>query len=89
MRLTMGAAIARPGEWRQRKFSRAYLIRPLTLRFAAPLVDTGTDNHDVVNDGETALACNPLAIFGQHIAVCQHSSGVHDHPLAMELLRIG
>jgi hypothetical protein len=63
MRLTTGAASARSGWWRQRRVSRACLCWELTVRLPSPLVDTGTDNHDIVNDCETAFACNPLAIF--------------------------
>jgi hypothetical protein len=63
MRRTTGAASARPGRWRQRRVSRACLYWKLTVGLPAPLVDTCTHNHDIVNDCETAFACNPLAIF--------------------------
>lgn len=34
----------------------------LTLAFQALSIDTGTSNHNIVDDGEDALATNPLPI---------------------------
>jgi hypothetical protein len=38
-------------------------LMKLTVGLPSPLVDTCTNNHNIVDNGETALACNPLAIF--------------------------
>jgi len=89
MRLTIGAASARPGgELSALAKSRVAFPRP-TFGFASSLVDTGANNHDIVDNGETALADNPLAILAQYIAIGQHSRLVHDHLPLMELLGIG
>lgn len=89
MRLTIGAARARPGgEWLALVWFRVTLLQ-LTFRFASSLVNTGANDHDIVDDGETALAANPLTVLAQDVAVSQHGCFVHDNLLLVELLSIG
>lgn len=59
-----------------------------TVCFAASLVNTGANNHDIVDDSETAFAANPFASFAHDIAVSQHGGFVHDNAATMELLGI-
>jgi hypothetical protein len=64
-------------------------LSQLTFGFASSLVNTGANNHDIVDNGETALAANPLASLAQYVAVGQHSRLVHDDLPLMKLLGIG
>lgn len=57
--------------------------------FATALVDRGTDDHHVVDDGETTFAINPVAGFAHDIAVGQHGRLVHGDALAVKLLCLG
>jgi hypothetical protein len=89
MRLTIGAARARPdGEWLALVWFRVTFLQ-LTFRFASSLVNTGANDHDIVDDGETALAANPLTVLAQDVAVSQHGCFVHDNLPLVELLSIG
>jgi hypothetical protein len=89
MRLTIGAARARPGgEWSAMGWFQVTFSQ-LTFGFASSLVDTGAHNHDIVDDGKTTLAANPLAILAQYVAVGQHGCLVHDNLPLVELLSIG
>lgn len=56
----------------------------LTLAVYAPLVDTCAHHHHVVNDGEAALAANPLSLGILHAAVRQHGRLVLRHSLSVE-----
>lgn len=65
------------------------LLSKLTFSFPTLQIYTCANDHDVVNDRETALAIDPLAIFAHDIAVSQYGSLVHHHPTAVKLLRVG
>lgn len=64
-------------------------LSQLTFGFASSLVNTGANDHDIVDDGETALAANPLTVLAQDVAVSQHGCFVHDNLPLVELLSIG
>lgn len=89
MRLTIGAASARPGEKASVGFRSCLHAWKLTVGFPTSLVNAGADNHDIVDDGETTFATDPLAVLAHYIAVCQHCGGVHHHTLAVKFLCIG
>ena len=52
------------------------------------LIDTRTDDHNVVDNRKAAFAANPLAFSILDSTVCQYCSLVHRHLLLVELLRI-
>jgi hypothetical protein len=59
----------------------------LTLALHAVSVDTGADDHDIVNDGEAALAANPVALAVLEATVRQNGCFVESHSTAV--LRLG
>ena len=71
------------------RWSGSARLSRLTFGFASSLVNTSANNHDIVDNGKTALAANPLASLAQHITVGQHGRFVHDDLPLMELLSIG
>lgn len=73
MRRTMGASAARSAR-RQRARPGRRKMHALTIAFQPASVDAGTDDHDIVNDGETAFATNPVAISILDSTVGQHGS---------------
>lgn len=60
----------------------------LTLSFASHLIDTRTDDHNVVDYRKAALASDPLTFSILHPTVCQHSCLVHGDLFLMKLLRV-
>jgi hypothetical protein len=71
----------------QHRYVSTWLSR-LTFGFASSFVNTSANNHDIVDNGKTALAANPLASLAQHITVGQHGRLVHDNLPLMEFLSI-
>jgi len=85
--LRVRGLVANGQRWRCCTWLHVALLR-LTLRFASSLVNTGADDHDIVDNGETALAANPLSTLAEYITVGQYGCLVHDHLPLMELLGI-
>jgi hypothetical protein len=59
----------------------------LTLALHAVPVNTGADDHDIVNDRKAALAANPIALAVLEATVGQNSGFVESHSTAV--LRLG
>jgi len=81
MRRMRGASIARSG--RHQPVVRTDLGRAvwLTLTRQSAHVDTGTNNHDIVNDCKTALATNPFTALVLYPTVCKHGCFIHGNAL--------
>jgi hypothetical protein len=59
----------------------------LTLALHAVPVDTGADDHDIINNGKAALAAHPVALAVLKATVGQDSCFVESHSTAV--LRLG
>jgi len=60
-------------------------LAQLTVARGSPSVDTRTNNHDIVNDGKTALATDPLRLSVLYPTVCEDSRLVQGDTLLLEL----
>jgi hypothetical protein len=58
----------------------------LTLTRQASSIDGCTDNHNIIDDGETAFDTSPLSFLISHPAVGQDSSFVHLDTLLVKCL---
>ena len=60
---------------------------PLTLALHATSVNGGAADHDIVDDGEAALAAHPIALAILDAAVAQHGGLVEPHAPTVKPLR--
>lgn len=82
---TMGASTARSVHAHQYRV-QGVREESRTLARHSPAVDTGAANHDIVNDGETALAADPVTITVPDLAVGQNGSFVELDATTVEVL---
>ena len=88
IRRTTGAASARP-RFRVSPGSPLISFGYHTFCFTTSLVNARANDHDIVDDGKTALASDPVALFVFDTAICQYRSIVHHDLLLVKLLSVG
>jgi hypothetical protein len=82
---TRGASTARSA-WCQNVAGTVRHGTSLTLAVHAVAIDGNAADHDIVDDGEAALAADPIALAVPDATVGQHGGLVEPHASTMELL---